>query len=93
MAVLVSSDESSCCANPFTGCKLQFLAVKNSFSSLVKIEYIHLNLDDNKKPKKYSGFFMRSSVLERIALLFEYFYTKYSFMPYSNSYLSDQYSK
>ena len=76
-----------------TGCKLQFLAVKYLFSILVKMEHIHLNLGSNKKPNRYSEFFMRSSVLKRIALLFEYFYTKYPFIPYSNSFLSDQYSK
>ena len=57
------------------------------------MEYIHLSLGSNKKPNEYSEFFMRFSVLKRIALLFEYFYTKYPFMPYSNSFLSDQYSK
>ena len=76
-----------------TGCKLEFLAVKYPFSILVKMEHIHLNLGSNKKPNRYSEFFMRFSVLERIALLFENFYTKYPFMPYSNSFLSDQYSK
>ena len=78
---------------PGTGCKLEFLAVKYPFSILVKMEHIHLNLGSNKKPNRYPEFFMRFSVLERIALLFEYFYTKYPFMPYSNSFLSDQYSK
>ena len=57
------------------------------------MEYVHLSLGSNKKPNEYSEFFMRFSVLERIALLFEYFYTKYPFMPYSNPFLSDQYSK
>ena len=79
----------ACVASPhYTGCKLKFLAVKYPFSILVKMEHIHLNLGSNKKPNRYSEFFMRFSVLERIALLFEYFYTKYPFMPYSNSFSS-----
>ena len=57
------------------------------------MEHIHLNLDNNKKSNRYFEFFMSFSVLERITLLFEYFYTKYPFMPYGNSFLSDQYSK